>query len=84
MRDTNKFLFTLTSNYKKGIIACFYLFDLFKDPLIIPLNCDGFQYAGNTSIIGINPIIILESMQIAIVYYHSLGKVIKFAKTLYL
>lgn len=33
-KNTNKLFFMLTSNYKKSIIAFFYLFDFFEDPVI--------------------------------------------------
>ncbi len=42
MGDTNKLLFTLTSNDKKDMIVFLYLFDLFESSLIILLSYNSF------------------------------------------
>ena len=72
IKNTNKLLFTLTNDCKKGIIAFLDLFDLFEDPLIIPISCDNFQHGGGKSlktIINVDP----ESLQIAVFSNTSAG-----------
>lgn len=46
IRGANKLLFALTSNYREGIIAFFYPFDLFDYLLIILICYNNFQYGG--------------------------------------
>lgn len=65
----------LTNDYKKGIIALFYLVDLFKDLLVIPISYNGFEHSDGKSlqtIVNIN----LESMRIIIFLDTSPGAVI--------
>lgn len=57
MKNASKLLFAQINDYKKDIIAFFYLFDLFKRPLIIPLSRNSFQHGNDKSfktIININ------------------------------
>lgn len=63
--DASKLLFVLISDCREGIIAFFYLFDLFKSPLIIPISYNSFKYDSNKSfetIVNVNP----ESIQITV------------------
>lgn len=48
----------IKKKYKKGIIAFLYLLNLFKYPLIISINFDGFKQDSNknlTTIVNVNP-----------------------------
>lgn len=65
IEGANKLLFALTSNYRKSIIAFFYLFDLFDNSLIIQMNCNGFQYGSGKKLkttVNIDP----KSMRITV------------------
>lgn len=44
IRNANKFLFILTSNFRQDIITFFYLFDLFENLFIILFGYYSLQY----------------------------------------
>lgn len=64
------------------MITFLYLFDLFKDLLIILLRCNGFQNSGSTNPTNKKPIVDPIFMQIAIVLYHYQSRAIEFIKIL--
>lgn len=82
MKNANKLLFILISDYRKSTIAFFYLFDLFNSPYIISLICNNFQYGSDISLTSTNLIINLVSMEIAVIHYYPLDRTIKFVKIL--
>lgn len=80
--DVNKLLFTLTSNSGKSMIVFLYSFNLFKGPVIIPVGYNGFQHSGSKSSTSIKPIVDPVLIEIAVIYYHSPSRVVKFVKQL--
>ena len=75
IRDASKLQFALTNDYKEGIIAFLYTFDLFKGLLIIPISCNGFQHGNGKSlrtIVNVNP----KSKRIAVFSNTSLSAAI--------
>ena len=84
MEDFSKLLFALISDCKKNMIAFFYLLNQIKRPLIILLSCDNFLHGGSMTFNNTNFIIDLVSIQIAIVYYDILSKIVKLVKMMYL
>lgn len=84
IKSISNVLFILISDCKKNIIIFFYLFDLFKSSLIIPVDYNSFQHYNNINLTNINFIINLMSRQIILIVYHFLCKTIKFVKISYL
>ena len=65
--NASKLLFTLTSDYKKGIIAFFHPFDLFKGPLVILVGCNNVQHGSVEDFIEVEVKLNPKSMRIAVI-----------------